>query len=197
MLSRIDTLTEAPRRTLKVASVVGRSFRAPALPGAYPELGTIDDVRAHLGTLRQLDLVTPDREDDESYLFKHAVTQEVAYESLPYALRAALHGDVGRYIERHERDSIERSLDLLAHHFWHSDDEPRKRLYLRRAGDAAQAAYANAAAIEYYERLAPLLADADRVAVLLELGKVLELVGRWDDARRSRDDRARARRVDR
>jgi class 3 adenylate cyclase/tetratricopeptide (TPR) repeat protein len=183
VLSRIDTLTEAPRRTLKVASVVGRSFRAPALPGAYPELGTIDDVRAHLGTLRQLDLVTPDREDDESYLFKHAVTQEVAYESLPYALRAALHGDVGRYIERHERDSIERSLDLLAHHFWHSDDEPRKRMYLRRAGDAAQAAYANAAAIEYYERLESLLDDADRAAVLLELGRVLELVGRWDDAR--------------
>jgi len=183
LLGRIDTLSEAPRRTLKVASVVGRAFRAPVLPGAYPELGTIDDVRAHLGTLGQLDLVIPDREDNESFLFKHAVTQEVAYESLPYALRAALHGDIGRYIESHEHGSIERSLDLLAHHFWHSDDEPRKRLYLRRAGDAAKAAYANAAAIEYYERLAPLVAEGERVPVLLELGKVLELVGRWDDAR--------------
>ena len=56
-------------------------------------------------------------------------------------------------------------------------------LYLRRAGDAAQAIYANAAAIDYYERLAPLLPEAERPAVLLELGKVLELVGRWDDAR--------------
>jgi class 3 adenylate cyclase/tetratricopeptide (TPR) repeat protein len=183
VLSRIDTLTEAPRRTLKVASVVGRSFRAPMLPGAYPELGTIDDVRAHLGTLLQLDLVTADREDDESYLFKHAVTQEVAYESLPYALRATLHGDVGRYIEGHDPDAVNRNLDLLAHHFWHGDDEPRKRLYLRRAGDAAKAAYANAAAIEYYERLAPLVEEEDRGALLLELGKVLELVGRWDDAR--------------
>src|SRR5262249_33519678 len=33
VLSRIDTLSEAPRRTLKVASVVGRAFRAPLLPG--------------------------------------------------------------------------------------------------------------------------------------------------------------------
>jgi len=183
VLSRIDTLTEAPRRTLKVASVVGRVFRAPLLPGSYPELGTLDDVRAHLLTLRQVDLVTPDREEDESHLFKHALTQEAAYESLPYALRATLHRHVGRYIEEHEPDAIDRNLDLLAHHFWHSDDEPRKRSYLRRAADAAQAAYANATAIDYFERLAPLLPDPERSAVLLELGKVLELVGRWDDAR--------------
>ena len=39
VLSRIDTVPEAPRRTMKVASVVGRVFRAPMLPGAYEELG--------------------------------------------------------------------------------------------------------------------------------------------------------------
>jgi class 3 adenylate cyclase/tetratricopeptide (TPR) repeat protein len=183
VLSRIDTLTEASRRTLKVASVVGRVFRAPVLVGAYPELGDMDDVRAHLGTLSTLDLVSPDREEDQSHLFKNAVTQEVAYESLPYALRATLHGHVGTFIERHEPDAIERNLGLLAHHFWHSDAELKKRAYLRRAGEAAQAAYANAAAIEYYERLAPLVPDEERAAVLLELGRVLELVGRWDDAR--------------
>jgi class 3 adenylate cyclase/tetratricopeptide (TPR) repeat protein len=183
VLSRIDTLSEAPRRTLKVASVVGRAFRVPLLRGAYPELGSIDDVRAHVGTLRSLDLVTPDREDDESYLFKHAVTQEVAYESIPFALRGELHGDVGRYIEGHEPDSVERNLDLLAHHFWLGDDEQRKRLYLRRAGDAAKAAYANESALEYYERLAPLVDEGERVSVLLELGQVLEIVGRWDHAR--------------
>jgi len=39
VLSRIDTSPEAPRHTLKVASVIGRSFRAPMLPGVYPDLG--------------------------------------------------------------------------------------------------------------------------------------------------------------
>ena len=43
VLSRIDTVGEEPRRTLKVASVVGRVFEAPVLPGAYPELGDLDD----------------------------------------------------------------------------------------------------------------------------------------------------------
>ena len=49
ILSRVDTLSEEPRRTLKVASVVGRSFFAPSLPSIYPELGSLDDVRSHLG----------------------------------------------------------------------------------------------------------------------------------------------------
>jgi class 3 adenylate cyclase/tetratricopeptide (TPR) repeat protein len=179
VLSRIDKLSESPRRTLKVASVVGRVFKAPMLPGVYPELGTIGDVRAHLATLRLLDLVNPDREEDESYLFRHAVTQEVAYESIPYALRVDLHGHVGRFIEQDEPEAIDRNVDLLAHHFWLSDDEERTRAYLRRAGEAAQAAYANGSAIDYFERLAPLLSESDRAAVLLKLGKVLELVGDW------------------
>jgi predicted ATPase/class 3 adenylate cyclase len=182
VLSRIDTLAQAPRRTLKVASVLGRTFRAPMLPGVYPDLGGIEDVRANLRALRRVDLVIPDRDADESFLMKHAVTQEVAYESLPYALRATLHGHVGAYLER-QTDAIERRLDLLAHHYWHSAEEPKKRKYLRLAAEQAQASYANAAAIEYYERLASLLADAERVEVLLELGKVLELVGEWDHAR--------------
>jgi class 3 adenylate cyclase/tetratricopeptide (TPR) repeat protein len=183
ILSRIDTLSESPRRTLKVASVVGRVFQAPVLPNVYTELGTIDDVRAHLGTLRLLDLVNPDREDDESYLFKHAVTHEVAYESLPFAFRATLHRNVGEFIESDAGDAIEQNLDLLAHHFWLSDDEAKKRAYLLRAAEAAQASYANSAAIDYYERLAPLIPEAERIDALLELGKVLELVGRWDRAR--------------
>lgn len=178
VLGRIDTVAEAPRRTLKVASVAGRTFRAPLLCDVYPDLGAHEEVAGNLGRLTALDLVSPDREDDESYVFKHAIIHEVAYESLPYALRATLHARFGRSLER-----ASGNLDLLAHHFWLGDDEERKREYLRRAADAAQAAYANEAAIDYYERLAPLVGDEERAEVLLELGKVLELVGRWDEAR--------------
>ena len=107
------------------------------------------------------------------------VTQEVAYESLPFAFRSMLHERVGGFIELNEPDSIERNPALLAHHFWHSENLRKKREYLRRAGDAAQAAYANAAAIEHFERLAPLVEEGERVEVLLKLGKVFELVGNW------------------
>jgi tetratricopeptide (TPR) repeat protein len=182
ILSRIDTLAESPRRTLKVASVLGRTFRAPVLPGVYPDLGTFDVVRDHLRILGTVDLVSLDQEAEQTYLFKHVVTQEVAYESMPFAFRSMLHERVGGYLETHEADAIERNLDLLAHHYGHSGNLPKKREYLGRAGAAAQAAYANTAAIDYFERLAPLVEGVERVDVLLKLGKVLELVGTWQRA---------------
>jgi class 3 adenylate cyclase/tetratricopeptide (TPR) repeat protein len=179
VLSRIDTVAETPRRTLKVASVVGRLFRAPVLPGAYPELGEVDDVVANLDVLRTIDLVTLDREADQAYLFKHVVTQEVAYESLPFAVRGMLHGRIGRFLEEDAGDQVDQHLDLLAHHFWNSDDEERKRTYLARAAEAALAAYANEAAIDYQTRLIPLLDGHDRATALVKLGKTLEFVGQW------------------
>jgi len=182
VLSRVDTLSEAPRRTLKVASVVGRAFRAPALPEIYPELGGLDDVREQLGALRSLDLVTLDQEADESYVFKHVVTQEVAYESTPYALRADLHERVGGYIESSEPDAVGRNLDLLAHHYWLSENLGKKREYLVQAGNAAQAKYANAAAIDYFERAAPLLEGPERWRVTRSLGEVREVAGDWSGA---------------
>ena len=182
ILSRIDGLTEAPRRTLKVASVVGRSFAAPMLPGAYPEMGELSEVREQLAVLTEADLVNVDVEAEQTYLFKHAITQQVAYENLPFSLRSLLHERVGSFIERSEPDAIDRHLDLLAHHFWHTDNLSKKRDYLRRAGMAAQSAYANASAIDYFERLAPLIEGEAKVDALLKLGSVLDVIGEWHRA---------------
>ena len=177
VLSRIDTVPEAPRRTMKVASVVGRVFRAPMLPGAYEELGSLDEVRGQLDLLRAADLVGLEREEDLSYLFKHVITQEVAYESMPFSLRSILHRRLAGYIETTEPDAVERNLDLLAHHYWSGDDEAKKVEYLARAGAAAQASYANAAAIQYYERLISLLEGIAVVEPTLRLAEILQLTG--------------------
>jgi adenylate cyclase len=185
ILSRVDTLSEAPRRTLKVASVVGRSFVAPALPEIYPELGTLGDVREHLRMLGSLDLVRLDREDDEAYIFKHVVTQEVTYESMPFSIRGELHERVGGHIEQTEADAIERNLDLLAHHYWHSENLEKKRHYLVRAGEAAKVQYANGVAIDYFERVTPLLEGAERWRVTRALGDVRDVVGDWPAAEAS------------
>ena len=93
-----------------------------------------------------------------------------------------LHERVAGYIEDVRADAIDRNLDLLANHYSRSENVVKKREYLGRAGDAAQSAYANAAAIDYFERLAPLVDDRERIDVLLKLGKVLELVGDWQRA---------------
>ena len=182
VLSRIDMLAESPRRTLKVASVLGRTFRATVLSGVYPEFGGLDQVEDQLKRLDAAALVHLEDSVEPTYAFRHVVTQEVAYESMPFAFRSLLHERCGRYLEHAEPDAVERNLDLLAHHYGRSENLAKKCEYLARAGDAAQAAYANAAAIAYFEQLVPLVEAGPRIEALLKLGKVLELVGEWSRA---------------
>ena len=183
ILSRIDQLTESQKNTIKVASVIGRLFRAAMLWGAYPPLGGPQQVKADLRTLDQLDLTPQDTPEPElAYLFKNVVTQEVAYESLPFATRAMLHDLIGQYIENNYSHALPQYVGLLAYHYGRSDNDAKKREYLLEAGEVAQAEYANEAAIEYFQRVLPLLPEPDRANVMRKLGNVLELVGEWDEA---------------
>ena len=58
-------------------------------------------------------------------------------------------------------------------------------MWFRAAGDAAKTAFANQAAVDHYERLLPLLSEPQAGEVLLELGAVWQLTGRWADAERA------------
>ena len=183
ILSRIDQLSENQKTLLKVASVIGRLFRAAMLWGVYIPFGDLEQVRSDLDILSALELTLLDTPEPElAYLFKHILTQEVAYETLPFATRAMLHDQIGQYIERTYTDTLDRFIDLLAYHYDHSENLAKKREYLLKAGEAAQAAYANTAAIKYYRQVLPLLSEDQQIAVMLKLGQVLELVGEWQQA---------------
>jgi predicted ATPase len=123
-------------------------------------------------------------EPELAYLFKHILTQEVAYESLPFATRAMLHEQIGQYIERAYADRLDQFIDLLAYHYDRTLNQAKRREYLSKAGEAAQRNYANSAAIDYYQRLLPLLRSEEKIQTLLNLGKVYELTGRWSEAER-------------
>ena len=186
ILGRIDQLTEDQKTALKVASVIGRLFDLAMLTGVYPPFTEREGLQEDLGMLTDLDLTIPDVPEPEmTYLFKHALTQEVSYETLAFATRAMLHDQVGRYLEGRYADLIEQRLDLLAHHYDHSENTSKRREFLRRAGEAAQSAAANVSAISYYQRVLPLMANGERVDVMLRLGQVRELVGEWDEAESS------------
>ena len=181
ILSRIDQMTEPQQASLKTASIIGRLFRVAWLHGYYPLLGNLERIKADLTALTQADLTRLDAPDPElAYLFKHVVTQEVAYESLSYATRTQLHEQLAQFIETLGADTY---LDLLAYHYGQSSNAVKQREYFRKAGDAAKAAYANEAAIDYYARLLPLLTDVDeQIEIYLNQGEVCELIGRWDGA---------------
>jgi adenylate cyclase len=185
ILSRMDQLSEDQKTTLKIASVIGRTFPAAALWGVYPQLGPAEQIRANLSVLCDLELTPLDTPEPElTYIFKHVVIQEVAYESLLYRTRAMLHEAIGRYLETYYPDDLDQQIHLLAHHFGHSENEAKKREYLLRAADQSRADYANSTAIDYYRRVLPLLPRAEQPPVLRRLGMVYELLGEWQEAER-------------
>lgn len=189
ILSRMDQLAESQQITMKVASVIGRLFSAAMVWGAYPQLGTYQDVKDNLQILSDLDIAPLDIPEPElTYLFKHIITQEVAYESLLYATRAMLHEQIGLLIERTHAESLDQQVNLLAFHFERSENQAKKQVYLLSAGEAAQASYANQAAIDYYEKVVTLLPAAERISVLRKLGRVLELTGQWEAAEKILQD---------
>ena len=183
VLARLDQLSEAEQATVKVASVIGRVFRARWLWGIYPEIRQSGGrhrpsrppgcARAHP--------VAFDRAGGQ-YGFKHAIIQEAAYISLSFGMRQTLHEAVGAFVERAYAGRLDQYVDVLAHHYGRSRNQDKQRIWFRAAGDAAKAGYANEAAVEYFERLLPLLHPDQAGDVHLELGAVWHLVGRWADA---------------
>ena len=99
VLSRIDAQPENPRRAVKVASVIGRAFRSPLVAAAYPDLGPEARVHDELVSLTPTRLIELEDPRDKAFAFGHAVTRDVAYDSLPFAVRSLLHGQVGDALE--------------------------------------------------------------------------------------------------
>ncbi|MEM8531286.1 MAG: adenylate/guanylate cyclase domain-containing protein [Chloroflexota bacterium] len=185
ILSRIDQLTEGEQTTLKVASVIGRSFKASWLWGSYHEIGPPQTVTQHLETLSQLDLLPLSTAEPElEYLFKHITTQEVAYESLTYNMRSLLHERVGQFLERQYADTVEQYFNILAYHYGRSHNTAKRRKYYLLAGNAAKAAYDNQSAIDYYQQLLALLPDNEQIQIMLDMGEVYQHIGQWSEAER-------------
>jgi class 3 adenylate cyclase/tetratricopeptide (TPR) repeat protein len=183
--SRIDQLAEGPQTTLKVASVIGQTFSANWLRGVYPPLGRPARVSAYLDLLVRQELALLHRFMPEAeYLFKHPLIRDVAYERMSVATRAILHESTAQFIERTYPEGVERRLDLLAYHYGRSGNLAKQREYLHKAAETAQAAYANDAAIDYYQRLLPLLNEAAQIDVMLKLGEVWQVTGHWAEADR-------------
>jgi class 3 adenylate cyclase/tetratricopeptide (TPR) repeat protein len=179
ILARIDGLDDSARAVLQVASVIGRRFDAGSVAGGYPAIGSPADVAGVLARLTEVRLVRTDGRQPGHYRFTHDMTQDVAYGTLAFRAREELHEGIAGHLERVHAGELESFVDLLAHHYRHSANRTKEREYLRLASEAARAAYANDPAIEHYGRLLALVPAAERPAVLLARGSVLQLVGRF------------------
>lgn len=135
--SRIDRLTQPQQLTLKSASVIGRVFPYRILRDVYPIPDEKEALPGCLDTLARLDLTPRDEsEADLSYLFKHAITQDVVYQQMLFAQRRQLHRAVAEWYE-HTHTDLTPLYPLLAHHWSQAERWSRAVDCLEKAAEAA------------------------------------------------------------
>jgi len=150
LAARMDRLSEDLKKTMQVASVIGRDF-AYRLLRSILDLG--DELRARLTNLVGLEILYEKALYPElEYIFKHALTQEVAYESLLKQRRQEIHGRIARAIEELYAARLEPHCELLAHHWELSDAPDRSIEYLVLAGEKSGRTQAAHAAVNFFTR---------------------------------------------
>ncbi len=187
IMARIDRLLEEARRSLQLASVVGRNFRYQVL-NWLSTAAALTHLDVDLADLQRAELVREQTRTPElEYGFAQAMFRDVAYESLLVRDRRTYHRLVGQQLEETysaaQRDDV---YELLAHHYSLSDDQAKALTYLIKAGDKTRSAYANKEAVTFY-RQAEVLAEAcgtaeDKAAIAEGLGDVAYHVGEYDEA---------------
>src|SRR5215216_6007219 len=213
--ARIDRLPENTKHVAQTAAVLGRIFAHRALMAtcaAAPPPEQIEDVEPHLGVLTYEELVRERAHDPElEYIFKHALTQEAAYELLLIRRRKELHRRAGEVLEELYPEQRGELASALAYHFRQGEDWQRAADYAMGAGAQAVKVYAMNEALAYYDDAYQALKKISDVSpeqlcdvilgwtpAALKLKPYQEVVGRLEEAEkiaRELNDEARLARV--
>ena len=157
LASRIDRLPAAEKRLLQAAAVIGNDVAF----GLLQEIADAPepDLRRGLAHLQAADFV-----DEASlfpaleYTFKHALTHEVAYQSLLHQRRRELHARIVDAIERVYGHRLPEQVERLAHHALRGEVWDKATTYLRQAGIKASIRSAYAEALTCFEEALRALA---------------------------------------
>jgi class 3 adenylate cyclase/predicted ATPase len=186
LASRIDRLPADAKDLLQTLSVIGRELPMSLIRAVVSQPD--EELEQMLNNLQLGEFIYEQPAvGDTEYVFKHALTQEVSYNSVLMERRRVLHGRTGQAIESLYRGHLDNRLAELAHHFGRSGNSAKALEYHERAGlqGVRRSAYVEAlqsftAALEFLERMPPG-GDRDRREFALQssLGPVLMATKGW------------------
>jgi tetratricopeptide (TPR) repeat protein len=119
------------------------------------------------------------------YIFQQALLHEAVYDMQLRSRLKELHLDTAKAIELVYADKLDNHYDELAYHYAKTDERNRAAEYMLLAAHQARRAYQNDYALELYNQLLGSWLEPDdpnRLVVLVYLGDVYELLGRWEEA---------------
>jgi class 3 adenylate cyclase/tetratricopeptide (TPR) repeat protein len=136
LAARIDRLPVEDKELLQTAAVVGKDVSFVLLRAVAEQ--TEDTVRRGLADLQTAEFLYETRLfPDPEYTFKHALTHEVAYGTLPQERQKALHARIVDAIERSYPDRLSEHVERLAHHAVRAGMWGPAARYLRQAAGKA------------------------------------------------------------
>ena len=149
-MARLDRLGPA-KEIAQIGSAIGREF-SYSLVSAL--VGRSDGALRHaLEQLEDSELVICHGDPpDAVYIFKHALVQEVAYESLLKSRRNLLHAEIARALENRFHNLVDSQPEIIARHFTEAGMVDRAIDYWLKAGNLALSRSANAEAVKHLQR---------------------------------------------
>jgi TOMM system kinase/cyclase fusion protein len=115
LTARMDQLSVSARDTLQIAATLGREFRYELLAAVTPQ--TDWSLREDLRELVDSRLIYPRRSTaSETYIFKHSLVCDAAYESMVRARRRSVHARIVTTLQERFPETAQQQPDLVARH---------------------------------------------------------------------------------
>ena len=184
---RLQRMSEATRRALTVAAVVGRTFDYRLVERV--EEVSPDELLDAVDEAEQAGLITEaGREGDVHFMFVHELIRQTLLSTVALPRRQRFHLRVAEAMESLYADSLDERAGELAHHFYQAGAaaDPAKTIkYMRKAGDRALDGAAFEDGLRYFEEAMKLANDdssEDYAELLYGLGRAQRSLGRLDEA---------------
>jgi class 3 adenylate cyclase/tetratricopeptide (TPR) repeat protein len=156
IMARVDSLPEGAKEVLQTGSVIEREFTYDLIKRvkALPE----QELLSHLSVLKDSELLYERGIYPEAiYIFKHALTRDVVYESILTRKKKNLHEKIGNAVEELYADRIEEQYELLAYHYALSEHWEKAVHFGRLAAEKAHKLSQFQQAVTIYEQTAEWL----------------------------------------
>lgn len=158
LMARIDRLQPDHKRALQKASVVGRIFQSRVLTHLYESNSrAARSIDRSLAELQRREFIQSHEQEasgtsavPDEYIFRHAITHHVAYQSLLMAHRKELHKLAAEALETLFPDRLEELSAALGYHYECAAVPEQAAHHLGRAAERAQATFANTEALAFY-----------------------------------------------
>jgi len=191
IMARVDSLSGGAKGVLQIGSVVGREFSQDLIQKVTGL--SEQELLSHLSVLRDSELLYERGIYPQStHIFRHALTQEVVYNSLLLKRRKEIHETIGRAIEWLYSERMDEFYEILAYHYSESDNREKAYLYLKLSGSKATRNYSNWEAFRFYKEAIKVLNQLSetednkikQIEVILLMATPMLLLGYPEDSLR-------------